>query len=298
MIICKILKNALLLLFAGLALHVTGQEHICRRFILPEELREVSGLYYAGPDSLWWHNDGGDIPRLLLTDSRGKLKREVILQAAINEDWEDLSADKSGFLYIGDFGNNLNNRRDLRVYRYHPATGMLDSIRYTYPDQREFPPSAARANFDVEAFFWHNDSLHLFTKNRLVKGDYYAKHYVLPATPGDYTAQLRDSIYLKKRVVTAAAISPDGNTVALLSYYFRLRLGFLPTTRTTLWLLSGYQGSAYLRGKVKGKKMRKGPVPSQFETIDFLDNQSVLIASERTPVYRQKARRVKIALSN
>ncbi|NUQ26142.1 MAG: hypothetical protein HUU34_19505 [Saprospiraceae bacterium] len=298
MIICKILKNGLLLLLALPTLPLVGQETICRRFILPEELREVSGLYYAGPDSLWWHNDGGDSPRLLLTDNGGKMKKEVMLPAAINEDWEDLTADKSGFLYIGDFGNNLNTRRDLRVYRFHPATGMLDSIRYVYPDQREFPPPAARANFDVEAFFWHNDSLHLFTKNRLVKGDYYAKHYVLPATPGDYTVQLRDSIYLKKRVVTAAAISPDGNTVALLSYYFRLRFGFLPTTRTTLWLLSGYQDGAFLQGKVKEKKIRKGPVPSQFETIDFLDNQSVLIASERTPVYRQKARKVRIAVSN
>ncbi len=270
-----------------------SQEVLRRRFVLPDELREVSGLYYAGPDSLWWLNDGGDAPRLMLTDGRGKLRKEVMIPGATNEDWEDLTADLAGNLYIGDFGNNLNIRRDLRIYRYHSASGNLDSILLNYPDQSEFPPPPANANFDVEAFFWHGDSLHLFTKNRLVKGNYYAKHYVLPAAPGTYTALLRDSISLKKRVVTGAAISPDGKTVALLSYYFRLQFGFLPITRTTIWYLSEYSDNRYLKGKLQRKNIHKGPVPSQFETIDFIDDRTLLIASERTPVYRQKAKKVK-----
>lgn len=279
-------------LLSALSMH--GQETLRRHFILPDVLREVSGLYYAGPDSLWWLNDGGDPPRLILTDNQGKLRKEIVLSGAINEDWEDLTADPSGFIYVGDFGNNLNNRSNLRIYRYHPASGELDSILYRYPDQREFPPPPNRANYDVEAFFWHGDSLHLFTKNRLLKGDYYAKHYVLPAAPGEYAALLRDSIFLKKRVVTGAAISPDGKTVALLSYYFRLRFGFFPTTRTTIWYLSDFTNNNYLRGKMKRKNIHKGPIPTQFETIDFVDNQTLIIASERTPVYRQKAKRIRL----
>jgi iron(III) transport system substrate-binding protein len=40
---------------------------------LPPELREVSGLYYAGPDSLWWHNDSGDAPVLYRSNDQGRV---------------------------------------------------------------------------------------------------------------------------------------------------------------------------------------------------------------------------------
>lgn len=281
-----------LLLLMALLPYCLAAQH--KRFPLPAALREVSGLYRQSADSLWWHNDSGDQPRLVLTNAKGDLLKEIILPIK-NVDWEDITADKLGNIYIGDFGNNANARKNLRIYVYQPALGLLDSILFQYPDQQAFPPQPEQSNFDMEGFFWYGDTLHLFSKNRLLVGNYITKHYTLPARPGVYNATLTDSIYLKKRVVTAAAISADGKTVALLSYFFRRTLGFIPKTRTTIWILEDFQNSHFLRGNLKKQNVRKfPPLPTQFEAIDFIDNQSVYIASERTPLYRQKAKRIRL----
>jgi sugar lactone lactonase YvrE len=34
-----------------------------------------------------------------------------------NIDWEDITKDKDGNLYVGDFGNNDNERKDLCIYK-------------------------------------------------------------------------------------------------------------------------------------------------------------------------------------
>ncbi|MCB9291909.1 MAG: hypothetical protein H6559_02075 [Lewinellaceae bacterium] len=62
-----------------------------KKYKLPKELTEVSGLYRAAPDSLWWHNDGGHPAELFLTDSRGALLWKTPVPDALNRDWEDLT---------------------------------------------------------------------------------------------------------------------------------------------------------------------------------------------------------------
>lgn len=265
-----------------------------KKYKLPKELTEVSGLFQAGPDSLWWHNDGGHGAELFLTNSRGELLWKGTVPGTLNRDWEDLTADDRGNIYIGDFGNNLNRRRDLAIYIYNPATGSLDSILYRYPDQRDFPPQPRNQNFDMEAFFWFQDSLHLFSKNHLRQGNYYTKHYSLPARPGAYEAVLRDSLYLKKRVVTAAAISPDGQSVALLAYWFKPFLGFIPITPADIFILTNFSGTDFLDGEVRRRKGVRCLWPTQFEALDYIDPTSVWIASERTILYRQKMKRKRL----
>lgn len=262
-----------------------------KKYKLPKELTEVSGLYRASADSLWWHNDGGHGAELFLSDGRGNLRWKGAVPGAVNRDWEDLTADDKGNIYIGDFGNNLNRRRDCAIYIYNPASGTLDSILYRYPDQQAFPPEPHDQNFDMEAFFWFQDSLHLFSKNRLHQGNYYTKHYTLPARPGAYEAALRDSLYLKKRVVTAAAVSPDGRSVALLAYWFKPFLGFIPITPADIFVLTDFTGTNFLKGKVRRRKGARCLWPTQFEALDYIDPGSVWIASERTILYKQKMKR-------
>jgi hypothetical protein len=264
-------------------------------FKLGDELVEVSGLSIASPDSIWWLNDGGSRPRLYCTDHKGRIKERENLPVQ-NRDWEDLCADQSGYLYIGDFGNNLNRRTDLRIYRYHPGRKSLDSILFRYPDQTAFPPPLPSWNFDAEAMVWYRDSLHIFSKNRLQKGNYYCKHYIIPATPGAYVAILRDSILLPKRVATGAAISSDGQTLALVSYFFRVTFfGILPKTRTSIWLFRDFQGSNFFQGTIQQQRVGKFPViPTQYESIGFVNEKRVMIATERTVILKQKARQVKL----
>ena len=47
-----------------------------KRFQLPMEINEVSGLYRASTDSLWWHNDSGDGPNIFLTNGKGETTRK------------------------------------------------------------------------------------------------------------------------------------------------------------------------------------------------------------------------------
>ncbi|HMQ50351.1 MAG TPA: hypothetical protein PKA00_23185 [Saprospiraceae bacterium] len=279
----------LLLLFINVAL---AQK---KKIRLPEELKEVSGLYVAGTDSLWWLNDSGNAPALYLTESRGAIKRFTLLgQPGVkNRDWEDLTHDDEGNIYIGDFGNNANRRQDLCIYKWMPG-GQLDSITFRYPDQTAFPPAHDKANFDMEGFFWYRDSLHLFSKSRLGNNNYTTRHYVLPDQAGDYTAQLKDSLYLKKRVVTGAAISRDGKTVVLLAYRFKKLLGFIPLTPASVFVFQNAGDTFALSENYQKIRVPKCLLPTQYEAIDFADEQQVWVATERTILLKQKARKIKI----
>lgn len=265
-----------------------------RKFVLPNELEEVSGLYIDAEKNFWWLTDSGTPATLYTTDDRGCPLESINLNPIKNVDWEELSADDQGNIYIFDAGNNRNQRRDLRIYIYQPITGEVDSILFNYPDQTEFPPSPAMANFDLEGAFWHNDSLHLFSKNSLRGGNYVTKHYVLAAEAGEQTAILRDSLFLKKRVVTAAAISPDGKTVALLAYNFKRWLGFIPISGASIFLFSDFENADFLKGKRRKIGTKSFILATQFESLDWLNNEELYIASEKTVFIKPKAKRIKI----
>lgn len=291
----RIYLDLLLLIMAiSVPLLTYGQKDSKKCIRLPDYLEEVSGLYIEGPEKMWWHNDGGNSPALYQTDGRGKLLEKVSLGSIRNSDWEDITSDDEGRIYVGDFGNNLNQRRDLKIYIYDPKTERLDSISFTYSDQKAFPPEGKDWNFDMEAFFWFQDSLHLFSKNRLQQGNYFTKHYVLPAHPGNYEANLVDRIYLKNRVVTGAAISPDGKTVGLIAYTYKRVLGFIPWSAASVFLIRDFQGSRFSQGNIYKKKAPGFILATQMESIDFFDNNTLYIASEKTKFIKPKAKRVRL----
>ncbi|NJL74270.1 MAG: hypothetical protein HC892_03715 [Saprospiraceae bacterium] len=241
----------LILLLSGTA--SLCAQHAPKKIGLPDVLKEVSGLYVASPDSLWWVNDSGNAPSLYLTNAKGQLVQQVKLPVR-NVDWEDLTYDKMGNIYIGDFGNNANQRNNLKIYKYHLSSRALDSIMFNYPDQRAFPPASEDRNFDMEGFFWYNSQLHLFSKNKLPMGNYYTKHYTLSDAPGLQQATLRDSIYLPNRVVTSAAISPDYQTVALLTYDYKVHLKWFPKSKVSIFLLHHFNNTNFLRGDLSEQK--------------------------------------------
>ena len=176
---------------------------------------ESSGLAHAFDNTLWTHPDGANPAMLYNISLDGALLDTIPLSQLSNTDWEDLAED-ANHLYIGDFGNNANKRQDLRIYKVSRQNYTLDGvIEFALEDQDAFPPAEDNLHFDMEAFFYHQDSLYLFTKSR-------GKHkklklYTLPATPGMYTATLRGQMPVQA-MVTAADISPDGKQFAVLGY--------------------------------------------------------------------------------
>ncbi len=260
-----------------------------KKIKLPSKLIEVSGLYLAGSDSLWWHNDSGDRPSLFLTDRTGRLLNEIRVEGAQNVDWEDLTYDDEGWLYIGDFGDNRLRRTSLQIYKYHPPSGRLDSIVFNY----EAPDKSGRSvPYNAEAFFWHKDSLYIFTKDLLPKGQYITRQYVLADDLPRQTARFQDSLKLRRRVVTAAAIHAESQSVVLCTYTYRRILGFIPYSAASLYFFSEYPGELFLRGRSQRKNIAAF-IPTQFEAIDFIDENTVYVASERTPLYKQKAKKKK-----
>jgi hypothetical protein len=272
---------------------IFAQKLPSRRSGLPFAIREVSGMARTPDGQLWLLNDSRNPSELFRIDPYTGHLLETRNLPVPNRDWEDITSDSSGNLYIGDFGNNGNARRNLCIFRYHPATGALDSIRFRYPDQNAWPPTDARAwNFNCEAMVFFHDSLHLFSKN-VFKGNFVTKHYVLPARPGEYVAELRDSIILPNRVITGAALSPDGKTLAITSYIIGKKLGFIPHTKATAYFFTDFSGSRFLRGKRAATRLPKCFIARQFESIVWWDKNHWLIANERRKPQKQALWRIR-----
>ena len=248
-----------------------------RKARLAAAVPETSALQYTD-GALWTLNDGGNAPVLFRLDSAtGQVQRQVRISNFENLDWEDLAAD-SNYLYIGDFGNNYGNRQDLRVLRVAKAhiagtdSARAEAITFYYPDQTDFTPNLQRQNFDCEAFFYHNDSLHLFTKNW---ADYRTRYYTVPARPGRHAAHLK-ATFNTRGLVTAAALSPGSNSVALLGYSRKTGASFL-------WLLSDFPGTRFLAGNKRRLKLPHALRLGQAEGLCFVAPYRVFVTTERLP---------------
>ncbi len=240
---------------------------------LPASLEESSGLAFFN-DRLWTHLDGGNDDQLYSVDTlSGALLQTVTIPNSENKDWEDLAEDDE-HLYIGDFGNNFGNRTDLRIYKIKKSgleggNPVPELIEFSFSDQTDFSTAQNAHNYDCEAFFFWQDSLHLFSKNWL---DFKTRHYVLPATPGSHVAVLRDSLNTQGQV-TAADISDDG-VVLLLGYNIASGDPFL-------WLLFDYAGQYFFSGNKRRIALGSVLATSQVEGIAFRDATRGFISSER-----------------
>lgn len=234
-----------------------------RMGVLPPFISETSGLVLGKNQTTFWtNNDGGNPAELYEINLEGKVTSTIKLPKLVNIDWEDLAKDTKGNLYIADVGNNQNYRQDLAIYKLNPnQPDNYETIQLKYADQRDFPPAPNEQNFDCEAAVWHKNKLHLFSKNRSTTNRY-VKLYTVPDSAGSYVATVQDSVY-SRAMVTAADISPDGKTLALLTY------GKV--------LLFDITEDMNFRKPTYCIKLAKG----QSEAIAFVNNTDFVISNER-----------------
>jgi hypothetical protein len=241
---------------------------------LPSDLKEVSGVEsIPDSDSFWMVNDSGNHPRMYLVNKKGYIDKTLYIEGK-NTDWEDLTKDNAGNVYIGDFGNNANDRKHLKIYILTAndiATKksiVPEVIKFSFPNQKKFPPKKKDKHFDVESFFHHNGYLYLFTKSRTKTAYGRTDLYKIPATPGKYKAEFISTYTTCDDLecwVTSAAMSPDGKKVVLLSH-------------DTVWQFTDFKDDDFLDGKMT--KFNLGHT-SQKEGICFKDNTTVYITDER-----------------
>jgi len=234
---------------------------------LDSRIPESSGLARASDTTFWTHGDSGAPNSLYLFNLKGELLQTVPLPLP-NQDWEDIAEDGQGNLYIGDVGNNLNNRRNLQVYKVSSETHTAaDTIRFRYADQAAFPPSPRQRHYDLEGFFYHRDSLSLFTKSRALRKTV-TRRYTLPATGGTYTLAPQEELRVKSPV-TAAAMAPAQDQFALLGY-------------GRLYLFAMADGLVNFSGKRSCLPIGK---TGQAEALLYLSPTQLLITNENGKLY-------------
>ena len=238
-------------------------------------LNESSGVIMLD-GNLWSHVDNTDASIYQIDSLNPAILQSVNINAATNTDWEDL-AKSNDHLYIGDIGNNSGNRTDLHILKIAkaditPTTVNVNAeyIYYSYPDQTDFTPLLNNNSFDCEAFFFFNDSLHLFTKDWVNK---ITKHYVIPAMAGTYVAALVDSFNVNG-LISSAAIQDDG-LITLLGYD---NTGFAPCF---MLMLYDYQNYSFFSGNKRFFSLGSAATLGQLEGIELRGDNFGYITNEK-----------------
>ncbi|WP_234736491.1 SdiA-regulated domain-containing protein [Tellurirhabdus bombi] len=258
----------------------SGRSHytVKRLGRLPKAINESSGLVYrSGSNTFWTHNDSGGRPTLYEVSPNGMLLDSLPLPFLSNIDWEAISQRDSTVLFIGDIGNNQNTRRKLTIYRVRvKQPDQPEVITFQYANQRDFPPAKDTRNFDSEALVYAHDSLFIVSKNRS-QPRRPVNLYGMPSQPGDYKLLPKDSVYLKS-MVTDASLSPDGKTLAVLTY-------------GKIFLFETKDGEVSF-----GKPNRCLRIPrGQTEGISFVNNTDFVMSNERGKLFLVKKKQRKQA---
>lgn len=245
--------------------------------VLPDELRESSGLVFCA-GRLWSHNDSGGAAVLYALDTTDfHVTQRLHLVNAKNKDWEDICADEQ-WLYVGDFGNNKGNRKNLRIYRlaleHIPDSGdaalQIDTIKFCYADQTNFEKRRDH-DYDCEALFVTRNYLYLLTKNWQTQQ---TRLYRLPKTPGEYRVE-PVSGFDCKGLITGADYNPKTNMIVIVGYKDKVWEPFM-------YFIYDLDEVAI---KAHGRRIDMPRlIGTQLEGIAFVDDHRLLLSAEKSPL--------------
>ncbi len=261
--------------------------------VVPDELRESSGIAVSRtqPGVFWSHNDSGDGPTLYAIDMSGKLLARIAVSNATARDWEEIAAGPcprvatasaesapASCLFVADTGDNDHVRREVTIYVVvEPAIGgagtsptvAARSFNFRYP----------RGPTDAEAIAVRaNGDLTIVSKGRSGTIDFFdvagvdivralSSGETLTARPSGNAGILPDQKI--GRLVTAAAVSPDGATLAVRTYYEVYFYGLVSDAGQSRW-------------HDLGRRCALGDAEPQGEAIDYLDANTLILTSERS----------------
>ncbi len=192
------------------------------------DIHESSGLSASEcQDVLWTHNDAGNAPIVFAMATNGRHLGAWRVTNANNVDWESISTyqDAKGkcFLFIGDFGDNDETRKERFIYRIpEPAvsdgtasstagsplsTEAAEALSFAYPDGPK----------NAETILVHpkTGDIYVLTKTRRGPSEV---HKMKPAFGGSevlITKKVGEISVPSKPVglLTGGSISPDGKRV-------------------------------------------------------------------------------------
>jgi hypothetical protein len=282
----------------ALAAHFENGKEFAARLLeevgaVPDELRESSGVVVSRtqPGVLWSHNDSGDGPNLYAIDMSGRLLARIAVANAMARDWEDISSGPcpaavaapgsggpSPCLYVADTGDNTEARREgVTIYiLVEPkvsgpeasSTATARSLNFRYAEgPTDAEAIAVRPNGDIT----------VISKGRRNAIDF----FIIPADTVTRALASGETITARYngntgippdartgRLATAAAISPDGMTLAVRTYYEVFFFGLVNERGESRW-------------RNLERPCSLGDAEPQGEAIDYLDADTLLLTSER-----------------
>jgi len=251
----------------------TSFSQVSETYPLSDKLNEISGLEVLNDSTLIALNDGGNKAEIYLLSLEGEIVRTVNILDTKNHDWEDIARDET-HIYIGDIGNNLNQRQNLSVLKVdinellQKDEVSAEKITFSYTEQSAFPPEQSAMFFDAEGMIVHNDSIWVFTKDRSQPFQGLSHVYKFPTEPGDY--KVKASHRLK--------VATDGwwkDGVTAVDFYNNL---FYVLT------YNRYIACSFKNGEFTLVKEYIFDDMSQRESIVVLNEDAIFVADEKNPI--------------
>ena len=60
------------------------------------------------------------------------------------------------------------------------------------------------------------------------------------------------------------------------------------------FIFEDFTGTAFLKGKMRRQKVARKFRPTQYEAVDFVKEDTILVASENTKLFKQSAKSIKV----
>ena len=234
-------------------------------------IREASGIVASRrhPGIFWVHNDSGNAPQLFAVRLSGELVRSYRV-AIPNIDWEDITTDDSGHLYLGDIGDNKQILPVRVIHKINEPDPTIDtgtrspllvvsSHYFRYPD---------RQPRDAEGLVVHGDHAFVVTKRadrqpaQVYRIPLHQPAPLLRPLNLEYVGILPGCV----ERVTGAALTHDGQRLAVV-------------TDTSVRIFEQVSDKGW-------QPVGFGPfVASNVEAITW-DGNSLILASEDRSIYR------------
>jgi len=213
----------------------TGPKFVKTGTLESRKLDEASGLQAGDNGVLYTHNDHGST--IFVIDETGRNLGELTVRGASNRDWEDITrvmGEAGPMLVVGDVGDNLGVRKDVRLYFIdEPAAGnytddlvVRHKVDIRYPDgprdvesiaydpasdsilmlsKRDHPPRLYSVPLDLA--LWEEE----------VEATFLAELPELrPPTRKDLLLHPKNGMWISQ--ATGMDISADGRTAAVITY--------------------------------------------------------------------------------